>query len=747
MSQWEGDKEVGLSPGQTGGTVGGVWVERPEGYGSSGAFIVDTSEQAAQKAKMLKSETATHTSAEEYGRQIRYMQAIGRPVSGRDQIYVKPDMTPAQIHAYENMLRAFGEATPSRTAYYPSFTPYAPGISAQQQGKRYDFPSYRTGRNESEFRVIPRFGQVIPRDLSEGLQSERMGRNYRELLPENMKVSSFSKSFFTGSQGISDKIRGFGVSTAWLPREVKESSGIKMGTFVFQKVRESAARLTEFFGTVPGTTEIWGRTAITAPSKLPGMLLLGGATVAGGTAKQIQTEPAQLFSDLILTAGVFKGAGKAKTGITDTARFWRKTYVPPETIIEPQVLSGLERFPLAKRGTTGAQLVREFKIGKYRLPGTGGKTGGWHATPEAFAKETLTDIGTSESPGLYISPSTSPHFWKIGSQFKLFGWDSPPESPTGIWIELTNIKRAPRYVSRELGTKTYMNMPGKTGSKFHSEFNKFLRNTAEKGTGYISAAFEKGIKPEKEAIIPPDTPISRVSNQFYTKFSGKKVALMEYTAKKQAPVFESPFDFTGGSHGITVTRGTKGMVLAASGRYVRGTSRPTETYKDFSRRTAKIYSEYSKYKEPALTPSSVLSSIGRSSGRETSSSVLKSSVSSKIWSGISSMRSSISSPVKSTSSVFRTSETSRVFSPSRSIISSTKTSRIFSPTISIKSGIPFTPTPPKYPKLSFKLSGFKKKKKGSKTFGKFMEVSRVASVRRVLGLTTKRKKKRRKSKK
>ena len=114
MSLWVGDKEVGLAPGQTSGDVGGVYVERPEGYSSSDAFLVGSKEQQEEKKKHLESKTAVRTSTEEYGRQLRYMASIGRPVTPQSEIVVKPDMNPAQIHAYEEMPRASGAATPRR---------------------------------------------------------------------------------------------------------------------------------------------------------------------------------------------------------------------------------------------------------------------------------------------------------------------------------------------------------------------------------------------------------------------------------------------------------------------------------------------------------------------------------------------------------------------------------------------------------------------------------------------------------
>lgn len=503
-------------------------------------------------------------------------------------------------------------ATPSPRVHTES--PFGKGIIRKENfpgASSPSFPASRVGRNESEFAYHPKYGQLIPADIAQERRTERQNRMYREATPEDITLSKQSRGFFTEARNISEGIRGLKIDTGSLPSEIRESPGYQGSVFVFQKGRESVARVTEFLGTIPGTTEIFGKTALKDPGKVPGMIAIGGLEFVGGTARQAEQDPAQLTSDLIVTAGIFKGAGKIKSGISDTIKFTGKKYVPPETIIEPQVLSGAERFPLAPRGTTGAELVQEFNKGKYRLPGTEGKTGGWHATPEEFPKETLTQVGTSEGKGLYISPTTSPHFWKISKNYKLFGFDNPPDSPTGIWLE-TEVTRSPPNTRMAIATQ-----------------NRFLTEEALKGSAFISAAFEKGIKPEKEAIVPPETPISRIRFDQYTKFKGKKVGLMEYTSVQEPlpePPADYPFDFTGGEHGISVTRSNNKLILVEAGVAIRP-SKPQkeETFGELSKRQARISKEYAEYKEPIITPDSLAVSLFRSKIRSSRRVTLKSS--------------------------------------------------------------------------------------------------------------------------
>ncbi len=102
--------------------------------------------------------------------------------------------------------------------------------------------------------------------------------------------------------------------------------------------------------------------------KLPGIFTKGAIGMGSelvSTAKARPIETAGMITALIAGPKIAKSVG-GKIG--EMVEFRGKTYVPPETIIEPQVLSGAERFPLAPKGTTGADRVTEVRQSKFELP-------------------------------------------------------------------------------------------------------------------------------------------------------------------------------------------------------------------------------------------------------------------------------------------------------------------------------------------------------------------------------------------
>jgi hypothetical protein len=529
--------------------------------------------------------------------------------------------------------------------------------------------------------------------------------------------------------------------------------------------------LPAFFGSGAVGFEAASRMAVTKPAKIPEVFAKGLIGFGGGLveqAKQRPIETAGMVAALITGPKLIKsGSGK----IGEMVKFRGKTFVPAETIIEPQVLSGAERFPLAPIGTTGAQLVTEFKTSKFKLPGTETKTGGWHATPEEFARQTVTQIGTSEGKGMYISPSTSPHFWKIGKDYKLFGFDTAPETPTGIWLETEDITRSP------------------VNTRFNIESqNKFLTETAPKGKGFISSAFELGMKPEKEAIIPPETPISRVRFEQFTKWMGKKVPLMEYTVKTPEPlniitgggqtsdlflpntgkvfVNEPVFNIkTGGMANLNEmlfggSLPKKSIVLGGTAIALSGSpaSSKQETYGDMAAKQLKIANEYKAYKEPIITQSALALPAGLSSKQVSSISTLKSSpivklpssektdsysskmpkpVMSELVRSIQSNQRSVRSGVSRVASTSRYPSTTSMMSqsyvkPLQSVVRHQASPRQAYPSSSMSMiGIP-QKLKLEMPKSKLTMN-FKKSLKAS-SYGKFPERARAASAGRVLGM-------------
>lgn len=562
-----------------------------------------TREQIEAKAAYVQSPTAQYATEKDFSQSAGWVQQY-RNVGATGQIVGTKAENEARMAAEANEAAVIGIVPKfhgSQEKKIPLFDP-----TTGKPNIMYTSPAVAP-----EFKYDPKYGLMVRGDIGERAMAKREESALKSTLPTRFPISTISQKSRQIGESVGAKIRGFKIDTSFIPQEIRDSPGYKGGSYLFSLGKESTARFAEFAGIIPGTAELMGKTLIKEPKKLPGMIAVGGIAFVGGTAKQAEKDPAQFISDIVVTTGLIKGMGKVKGTVTDTVKFSGKTFVPPESIIEPQVLSGAKRFPLALRGTTGAQLVREFKNSRYRLPGTEEKIGGWHATPEEFAKATKTAPGTSESPGLYIAPSTSPHFWKIDKQFKLFGIDAPPESPAGLWISLKDITRAPAGIRKNMGS-----------------FNKFLNWKAEKGKAYISSAFERGVKPEKEAIIPPETPLERASNDFYTEFKGKKVPLMEYSvtgAKKPLAEPEiinphtvkpgnlfgkykkTPSEYTIYPHVVKPENlFGAGVVLLGVGQTASGKPPEETTFGELSRKQARIESEYRIYKEPIFTPTSFL---------------------------------------------------------------------------------------------------------------------------------------------
>lgn len=426
-----------------------------------------------------------------------------------------------------------------------------------------------------------------------------------EVMPSGISLSGTSRGIFSEMQKAANVVRGASIDPFFA------KSGDPFQTAALH-VKESAARVLEFAGGIPATTEIFAKAAEKNPASVPAMLGMGALFTVGGIAKQAEKEPAQFVSDIAVSTVAFHSV-KAGVGKTqEFVKFSGKEFVAPQKIMESKIISGDIEFPTARKGTTALQLVNEFKKSPFKLPGTEGKIGGWHATPIEFPKATKTFAGSSESPGLYIAPSTSPHFWKVSTGYKLFGWDAPPKTPTGLWVGVEDITRA---------------LPN---ARKMAAFNEFLSLKAPKGKAYISAAFETGGKLEKEAIISPNTELIRLSNKHFTEWKGKKIPLMEYSAKRPQSPFKlsnkvalnvptnvkdivtiqnskgKPWVFGTTNKGLISLGGVAVMGLPVSAKQGKGKTQKTTTADKLLSKQSKEMSEYMSYRKPIFTPGSLL---------------------------------------------------------------------------------------------------------------------------------------------
>ncbi|AKB19072.1 MULTISPECIES: hypothetical protein [Methanosarcina] len=257
--------------------------------------------------------------------------------------------------------------------------------------------------------------------------------------------------------------------------------------------------------------------AIKDPGSVPHGIVTGAGIVAGSLYKQAKESPAQFAGEMLGMAAI----GKLGSAAKNKASVVGKEYLPPEKVIRPEVLSGTQEFPLAPKGTTASQLIKDFETSTYRYPRTEGP-GGWHATPQRFASETIAQPGSSSVVGLHLGPDVSPHFLGVSEKggipkVKLFGWGEPSRRPAANWVDVQNIRPLPEGIRGKGAAVT----------------NEYLMTQAPKGQGYVTPKFEALIKQraaEREIVVPPGTELVRTESKYYTKFRGKAVPIDRYQA-------------------------------------------------------------------------------------------------------------------------------------------------------------------------------------------------------------------------
>lgn len=201
-------------------------------------------------------------------------------------------------------------------------------------------------------------------------------------------------------------------------------------------------------------------------------------------------------------------------GTSDIARTFGKMELPATDIIAPEFFAG-QTYPRIKKGSSAGNLLQEFK--KPILPSefnTDFKAAGLTASPGSFSRKTLTQRGSSEIPGLYQAPRLSPQFLRVASENEksLIGL-----SPIGT-IRPTALRITPIDFEFVPNVK-----PSTTNIKKLSFAKSFFEDSAEKGKSYIPF-----VKTEKEAIIPFDTGLSFKSKNYFFKFEGRRVPILEF---------------------------------------------------------------------------------------------------------------------------------------------------------------------------------------------------------------------------
>lgn len=267
----------------------------------------------------------------------------------------------------------------------------------------------------------------------------------------------------------------------------------------------------------------------------------GRERLSGNIAGEFQSRPSYALgfgmgAALIPTPKVINpvgaAAGKVTPKVQGLLRTLGRTELPVERVIEPNVLSGKNRFPLAGSSGKATQELHFnlFQEQKYsppitKLSGYSGKgelvypesymnlpfnvkPGGYHATPAKFwKKEFTTTPGSSEFPGVYVSgKGISPHFLKINK----YGNAKPDLVDWFYNYPFETSKPAVAYIT-----------PG-----------KIIKGKSSK----IGQAFVPGVKPEVEAISPPGGKFNLIGKDFYFKYGGQRVLLDQFKYSLDAGV-------------------------------------------------------------------------------------------------------------------------------------------------------------------------------------------------------------------
>jgi len=354
---------------------------------------------------------------------------------------------------------------------------------------------------------------------------------------------------------------------------------------------------------------------------------------------------AQVGSDIANVVGFGTGLSE---GLLKGFPVWRdikdfisgKEFISAKKITEPQILSGNEIFPSSYKSPS--QLVKEFYTSPYRLEEG---AGGYHATatpPILRAGVFPVGIGRSESPGLFVAPSLSPHFLRLttgeeGGARLITG----VEKPEIFYIIPKDVQRFSSDI-KNMGKKA---------------MNQFLLSPSSSKTSlYISPSFELGIKIEKEAIVPPQAMAQLVLDKKFTRVFGANVPIKEFkladvTTPETVPIKSLKF-----SSLSKYARSTSiGLGLVSASSIVGRTSRIFASY-------PYNYSSYPSVMRRISSPSSSI----RSSFSSMSSSIASTP---SIISSTPSIVSSTTSIISSTPSII--SSTPSIISSTTSIISST----------------------------------------------------------------------------
>lgn len=282
---------------------------------------------------------------------------------------------------------------------------------------------------------------------------------------------------------------------------------------------------------------------------------------------------AQIYGEYLGGKWISKGIGEGKDFLK--TKYIEKTakYIPEEELLKPEIIAGTKRFPTSTK--VPAKIVEEFKDNIYsenikkNFPEVKNKDVGFHSTPNQFPKNAEAIPGGSETPGTYVSSSTSKYFLRQGGEVaepkgnfiekmaeksaenigksinvkEILGIKR--EKPTIHPIAVDEVTRIPKNVRKNpVKAQQFFGYepinPQKPFKKLkyfdESQIKKAMSEPiAKKGKAYVSPQYEMGLKDEIEGIIPTGSEFRQVNKakglqrltgvDTYTKIDGKVVRI------------------------------------------------------------------------------------------------------------------------------------------------------------------------------------------------------------------------------
>lgn len=259
----------------------------------------------------------------------------------------------------------------------------------------------------------------------------------------------------------------------------------------------------------------------------PGMNTAGTAVSIEYDSDKVEDFVDTTFDLAVMGAGAVKG-WKAGTDFIGRIQTRGRTEIPLDSITDADVASGMQDFPLTRRGQTPDELVAEFKRSEYGLPGEEPGPHLWHGSRFNFEATTKSryeiprGLESSDMPGLYGSPRFSPEFTrvprtKLSDQYSLFG-ASEPLSPKAYRIKVNDVGRMPEGARDSI-----------------SGGREFLwGKQANKGDAYLTPNAERASvtgRVEAEATLTPGSNISKVGDKYFTKIGNRRVPIDQYLAE------------------------------------------------------------------------------------------------------------------------------------------------------------------------------------------------------------------------